>query len=307
MESQNTPLVTIGMPTYNRANNFLHNALASAINQTYKNIEIIISDNCSTDHTESLVRDFGDPRIRYIKHRENIGAINNFNYCVNQAKGRYFVLLHDDDSIDEDFVEVCMKALPAGKDVGVIFTGNRVIDENGNMVSENCNRGAGRTTEEFLVGWFKNHTSLYLCSTMFNTEKLQEIGGFHSKTNHFLDVVAEVILAFKYGRADVYDVKASFRRHSSNMGGDVAKLRLWSQDCLSLMHLILEMASDNKDDLRKFGLGFFWRKNYSMACSIDSPLKRRIAFILLKIYFYNYHTVPRKILRRVGLSRPETT
>ena len=213
MESVNEPLVTIGIPTYNRADGFLRNALSSAVNQTYKNIEIIVSDNCSTDHTESLVGDFPDSRIRYVKHKENIGAKNNWNYCVKEAKGRYFVMLHDDDCIDEDMVEACLRSLPDGKDVGVIFTGNRLIDEKGNITSEVHNNGAGLSTEEFFIGWFENKTALYIPSTMFNTEKLQSLDGFHSKTDHFLDVAAEVILAFKYGRADVYDIKASFRRH----------------------------------------------------------------------------------------------
>lgn len=294
-------LVTIGIPTYNRAHAFLRNALSCAVNQTYKNLEIIVSDNCSTDHTESLVRDFGDPRIRYIKHQKNIGANNNFNYCVNEAKGQYFVLLHDDDSIDDDFVEVCLNAVPVGEKVGVIFTGNRVIDGQGNVTSQNYNRGAGRSTEEFLIGWFKNDSSLYLCSTMFNTKRLQALGGFHSKTNHFQDVVAEVILAFNYGRADVYDVKASFRRHSANMGGDAARLRLWAQDCLYLMNLILKLATREKAQLRESGLGFFLRKNYSMAVTIEPPLKRWLALMLLKVYFYNYHALPQKVSRRIGL------
>lgn len=301
MNSYSKPLVTIGIPTYNRANAFLQNALSSAVNQTYKNIEIVVSDNCSKDHTESIVCGFSDSRIRYIRHHQNIGANNNFNYCVKEAKGRYFVLLHDDDSIDDDMVEVCIKALPASKDVGVIFTGNRVVDEKDNIKSEVPNRGKGLSTEKFLIGWFQNNTALYLCSTMFNTEKLKEIGGFHSKTNHFQDVVAEVILAFKYGRVDVYDIKASFRRHSENMGGHPARLKAWSVDCLYLMNLILKQATSDKDRLRELGLGFFWRKNYSMAAKIESPFKRQLSLLMLRLYFYNYYALTQRLLRRVGL------
>ena len=102
MANSNPPLVSIGIPTYNRADGFLKQALQSAVNQTYGNIEIIVSDNCSTDHTEDLVNEFSDSRIKYIKHNNNIGANNNFNFCVNSAKGDYFLLLHDDDLIDPD-------------------------------------------------------------------------------------------------------------------------------------------------------------------------------------------------------------
>ncbi len=67
------PLVTIGIPTFNRADSYLKYSLKSAVSQTYSNIEIIVSDNASTDNTETFVKSFNDPRIRYIqakrKHR----------------------------------------------------------------------------------------------------------------------------------------------------------------------------------------------------------------------------------------------
>jgi len=66
----------------------------------YPDLEILVSDNCSTDDTERVVRSFGDPRVRYVRHPENIGANNNFNYCIKEARGVYFLLFHDDDMID---------------------------------------------------------------------------------------------------------------------------------------------------------------------------------------------------------------
>ena len=56
------PLVTIGIPTYNRADHYLREALTSALSQTYANLEIIVSDNCSTDSTQTLVKGLPDPR-----------------------------------------------------------------------------------------------------------------------------------------------------------------------------------------------------------------------------------------------------
>ena len=123
-------LVTIAIPTFNRASGNLACALQSAINQTYDNIEIIVSDNCSSDHTEQVIKQFADPRIQYIRHPENIGANANFNFCLSQAKGEYFLLLHDDDLIDEDFVSVCMKVENDDvNEIGIIRTGTRWIDE----------------------------------------------------------------------------------------------------------------------------------------------------------------------------------
>ena len=69
MHKKSQPLVTIGIPTYNRADGYLKEALESALRQTYENVEIIVSDNCSTDHTDVLVANYKDPRLKYVKHQ----------------------------------------------------------------------------------------------------------------------------------------------------------------------------------------------------------------------------------------------
>ncbi|GJM30953.1 MAG: hypothetical protein DHS20C17_35880 [Cyclobacteriaceae bacterium] len=79
------PLVTIAIPTYNRADTYLKHTLQSAKDQSYQNVEIIVSDNCSIDQTEKVVKEFDDPRIRYVKHSQNIGHYNNFKFCIEQA------------------------------------------------------------------------------------------------------------------------------------------------------------------------------------------------------------------------------
>lgn len=80
MADHNHPLVSIAMLTYNRADGYLKQAIQSAVTQTYSNIEIIVSDNCSTDNTEKLVKSFNDSRIRYFKQSRNIGMVPNSNF-----------------------------------------------------------------------------------------------------------------------------------------------------------------------------------------------------------------------------------
>jgi glycosyltransferase involved in cell wall biosynthesis len=162
------PLVTIGIPTYNRADSYLRQALESAVKQTYQNIEIVVSDNCSSDDTETLVKNFEDPRIRYFKQTENIGAYKNFNFCLQQANGTYFLILSDDDLIDNDFIDVCMKAANYSTDIGIIRTGTRIIDSQGGVVHTYTNDAAGLSTEEFFRGWFVSKTAFYPCSSLFN-------------------------------------------------------------------------------------------------------------------------------------------
>ncbi|PMB10264.1 glycosyl transferase, partial [Fischerella thermalis CCMEE 5328] len=67
-----TPLVSIITPTYNRPD-YLKQALKSAISQTYQNIEIIVSDNCSPENPQAIVESFNDPRIRFSRNETNLG------------------------------------------------------------------------------------------------------------------------------------------------------------------------------------------------------------------------------------------
>ncbi|MGH7930195.1 MAG: glycosyltransferase family 2 protein, partial [Candidatus Binatia bacterium] len=160
-----SPLVTIAIPTYNRAGSYLPQALQCALDQTYPHFELVVSDNGSTDHTRALVSGIGDTRIRYFRHDAGIGANNNFNFCFRQARGKYFSLLHDDDLIDPDFVESCIQAEAVSPDAGIIRTGTRIIDTEGQVIHEIPNGADGLSTEAFFRAWFSAKTPIYLCST----------------------------------------------------------------------------------------------------------------------------------------------
>ncbi|WP_347275217.1 glycosyltransferase family 2 protein [Candidatus Kuenenia sp.] len=287
------PLITIAIPTYNRADNYLKQAIQCAINQTYSNIEIIVSDNCSTDNTEAVVKDFNDPRIRYFRQEKNIGANNNFNFCLEQAKGVYFLFLMDDDLIDSDFIEKCMNGVDYNINVGIIRTGTRIIDSQGTIIHEHLNVAGGLSVEEFFRVWFANKTALYICSTLFNTVKLKEVGGFQSKKNLFQDVFAMVQLVSKFGRVDVQDIKASFRKHTGEMAFK-AKIIDWCEDSLMLLDLMCELVPEkSKKIIRKEGMRFFSMLNYLKARKIKSPCKRFITYLIIFKKF-NYHYLPSK-------------
>ena len=283
------PLITIAIPTYNRADSYLKQAIQCALNQTYPNIEIIISDNCSTDNTEFLVKSVRDPRIRYFRQGKNIGLNNNFNFCIEQAKGTYCLLLPDDDLIDNDFIEMCMKGVNYDSNVGIIRTGTRIIDSQGTTIQEYPNMVGGLSLDEFFRGWFANKTTLYLCSTLFNTKRLREIGGLKSKYSLFQDDVALVQLAARFGRADVQDIKASSRKHAS-VNTSAAKVSDWCEDSLDLLDLMCGLVpKESKTLIRKEGMVFFSRINYSRARAVKSPVERFITHLtVFKIFNYRY-------------------
>ena len=111
------PLVSIGIPAYNREK-LIVRAIESALGQDYRNIELIISDNASTDGTEAVCRAFAarDPRVTYIQQETNRGAVANFEAVFERGRGEYFLWLGDDDWFDLDYVSSCVAVLEAHPD-----------------------------------------------------------------------------------------------------------------------------------------------------------------------------------------------
>jgi glycosyltransferase involved in cell wall biosynthesis len=127
---QQQPLVSVIIPTYNRPE-YLKQALASAIKQSYKNLEIIVSDNFSTEKTQDIVESFCDTRIRYWRQPENIGMFANQMHAFKMAQGKYVASLHDDDIWNEDFVTKLVPILEENLDLILAFCDQYIIDANG--------------------------------------------------------------------------------------------------------------------------------------------------------------------------------
>ena len=98
VKSTNNPLVSVIIPAYN-ANGFLSDAINSILNQTYKNLEIIIVDDGSTDETPKILKIFAkkDQRIKIIRNKRNLNIANSLNIGIKSAKGNYIARMDADD------------------------------------------------------------------------------------------------------------------------------------------------------------------------------------------------------------------
>jgi glycosyltransferase involved in cell wall biosynthesis len=103
------PLVSIITPTYNRANT-IERAVNSVLIQTYKNIELIIVDDGSTDNTLEILEKYKNPSIRIFRHEKNRGVTAAKNSGLNLIKGEWFTILDSDDEIVPEAIETMMKA-----------------------------------------------------------------------------------------------------------------------------------------------------------------------------------------------------
>ena len=300
------PLVTIGIPTYNRANSTLSLAINSACNQDYPNLEIIVSDNCSFDNTKEIVNAFNNERIKYIRQKINIGANNNYNACLNAAKGVYFLLLHDDDLIDDDFVSTCLRTAQYSTDYGFIRTGTRHIGKDGKVFKTSPNFVYSNNPDEMFSAWVNWETSFYLCSTLFNTKALRGIGGFKSTNNLFEDGFAIIKLSDEHPILNIVDVKSSFRHHDEQQTHAADSLN-WSEDFRQALDMIYLQDPVGRKEIYEKGMRVFANTSLSFAVKVKNPVKRAITMLFVGKYFPYYYWPDRadkklklKIIRSVA-------
>ena len=130
MQSQvASPLVSILIPVYNRAGIVL-DSLKSAVNQTYKDIEVVVVDNHSTDNTYEVIQKFAQSHqnVRPYQNNSNLGAVRNWIKCVEYSKAEYVQILYSDDMLSIDSIEKKVPWLMEHKDVGFVLTGTEVFD-----------------------------------------------------------------------------------------------------------------------------------------------------------------------------------
>lgn len=103
--TQGLPMVSIGMPVYN-GEVYVRDAISSLLKQTFTNFELIISDNDSSDETESICRQYAarDTRILYFRQKENIGAAANFQFVLEHAQAGLFMWAAHDDKWAENYL-----------------------------------------------------------------------------------------------------------------------------------------------------------------------------------------------------------
>jgi glycosyltransferase involved in cell wall biosynthesis len=130
-------LVTVALPVYN-GEQHLEAALGAIRNQTYANLDILISDNASTDRTREIAEAAAgaDSRIRYTRHPTNIGAMANFHYGLSQKRGEYFMwAAHDDEKLPR-YIEATVAALERHRTAAMACTWTVIVSRNGERVHQ---------------------------------------------------------------------------------------------------------------------------------------------------------------------------
>lgn len=127
--------ITVVIPTYNKAD-FISQTIESILQQTYKNFEIVIIDDCSSDNTEHVVQKYLSDKIRYFKHVINWGPGATFNDGIKKTQTEYVTLIASDDILLPAHLELVINEFKKDKKTETVFSKLQEIDENNNYLNK---------------------------------------------------------------------------------------------------------------------------------------------------------------------------
>ncbi|MBK6350393.1 MAG: glycosyltransferase family 2 protein [Proteobacteria bacterium] len=190
------PTVSLGIPVYN-GERYVGEAIRSALGQSLDDIEIVISDNASTDGTERICREFvaADPRVHYFRNTSNVGAHPNFNLAFDRSRGRYFKWLAHDDLLHPEYLKQCVAVLDADPSVALCQTDLACIDESGQQIGVIPWRleaaGATDPVRRFAAILLERHNSYDFMGSFAGTRwRKSPLQSFHGGDRHLLAHVA---------------------------------------------------------------------------------------------------------------------
>lgn len=207
------PLISIALCTYN-GEKHLPEQLDSIINQTYKSIEIIVVDDCSSDRTLSVLQEYARKysQIKVYSNTENKGYSKNFEYAISLCKGDYIAISDQDDIWVLDKLESLLNKIRIDDDL-LVYSNSLLVDENGKSLNKTCfdKRSRYQGNDPRALALF----NIFLGHSMLIKRELAEIAlpiPQHSTYDAWLGFVAT-----NRGRMCVLDqVTTLFRQHSSN-------------------------------------------------------------------------------------------
>ena len=181
--------VDIIIPTYNRAD-YLKIAIESVFNQTYKDFQLYVLDNCSTDNTAKLMESYSSSQLTYIRNKENLGFIGNLNKALQTGSSEYFQIFHDDDLLEPNFLECVVEFLDRSDDLSFVHTGASIINQNNKIIKRHIKDYAPKINgNKFFKNHLKNSTSIICPSVVFRRAKILNKIQFNHNTPFTTDVI----------------------------------------------------------------------------------------------------------------------
>lgn len=183
------PSISVCMPTYNGAA-YLREAIDSVLKQTYRDFELVITDDCSSDNTLEIVRSYDDPRIRVHENDQNKGLVGNWNECLGRAEGKYIQFFFQDDLMSADNLEEKFSFMEQDSSLALCFSASCIVGSDGSVTMR---RRPFKKTQvfdgkSFALKSFRSH-NLYgePSNVMLRSETMREVGAFNPTLSYTPD------------------------------------------------------------------------------------------------------------------------
>ncbi|MEQ9620237.1 MAG: glycosyltransferase [Deltaproteobacteria bacterium] len=212
------PKVSVIIPTYNRAE-YLKQAIASALGQTFEDFELLIVDDCSSDNTSRIIENCTDTRIRYIRNNENKGISAVRNIGINNSRGEYIAFLDDDDEWFSDKLEKQVSMLePSSPKLGAIYTGVVSVNmANNKVVKLRIPQYRGNILKKMLLQNFIPTPSIVLKKACF-----EKVGLFDERVPYGEDHDMWIRVAEKFEFDYVEDLLVKHRVHENSISSNIS-------------------------------------------------------------------------------------
>lgn len=295
-------LVTVVIPTYNRAE-YIAETIQSVLDQTYRNLEIIVVDDGSTDDTRTVVEPFID-RIHYV-WQENAERGAARNHGLRLASGKYIAFLDSDDLWLPNMAEECVRFMEANPRVGLVYTDGIQIDAEGRELRVvRANGPSGRVTDALL-----RNNLISIGQHLLRTDLAKEAGAFREERDlsgsEDFEFWVRLSLCTDFAYLPVATTK--IRTHPANTMNNAAAMRRSMAHLMSLLRGSGEFAAIPRARLRRFEADLAMRNAINHCTQRDrrSTLRflREAAATDPRVMFdprYPY-TIARLLIRSLGL------
>ena len=212
------PKVSIIIPTYNRSK-YVVQAIESALAQDYPNLEIVVSDNCSTDETQKVVKKFfNDIRFKYFRNEKNLGMVGNWKKALYEyITGEWAIVLSDDDYfIDSQYISKAIDLINENKNIVIVHANQIIYDINANT-KKTINRKFPMIMEgkEVFINYQINDLVFFFATTIFNVNLMKKNDSFNH--NILSSDWLEFLRLSLYGNVGfINDFVVVYRRHSNS-------------------------------------------------------------------------------------------
>ena len=187
------PKISVIVPVYN-VENYIEKSLKSLFNQTYKNLEIIIVDDCSTDNSKSIVEDLikDKKNIIFFSNKKNGGLSFARNEALKRATGDYIGYIDSDDYVPENYYESLMDTIITNKADIAVCDIKSVYEKSGQILRSQCG-----TTENEKIDFINNGLAASACNKLFKKSIISKYKFSEGKVNEDLAVILPTIINSK--------------------------------------------------------------------------------------------------------------